>query len=508
MGPCRPRFALGELNLSVYVSPTPIDLPEVTLWRRSGRLVRTASAFARHVTPVRLRRALRRPIPETATPRAIRAAFDDLGSTYLKLGQFVAASGALVGESVAAEFRDCLDSAPAVAFTKVREVVETELGRPWTELFASFEPSPMAAASIAVVHRAVLHDGTPVAVKVLRPGIEDTVATDLGTMEPMFRFLARQGIAAAAGLLQFVGGLRAQIAEELDLRNEARAMSRFRELFKEAGLDLLVVPEVVPALSSRRVLTMELLDGAPADDLARIGEYGIDPRPVIEQLLRSWYLGVVRDGVFHGDIHAGNLLMLPEGRLGVLDWGIVARLDADTHRAYRRIVEACLGDESAWLDVTDHFLRFGAGLSDTVLDPEQVAPLLRAQIEPMLTRPLGEVGMVMFQPPQARGAEGDGPGAEVPVDDPFGDPFGLNEGPPQNLRERRARRRRAKQAARRILDQGPIDTEFNLANLLTIKQIVYLENYGKLYLPDVALLSDREFLQTLLGSAPAERSEV
>ena len=484
------------------MSPVPIDLPKVSLGRRSRRLIKTGFAFTRHLLPVRARKALRRPLPETATPRAIRMAFDDLGATYLKLGQFVAAASAMVGESVAAEFRNCLDAAPAAALAKVRASVESDLGRPLSELFARFEPTPMAAASMAVVHRAVLHDGTPVAVKVLRPGIENVVATDLGTMEPMFRFLARQGIIAAAGLLQFVGGLRAQIAEELDLRNEARAMARFRDLFKEAGLNLLVVPEVMPELCGRRVLTMELLDGAPADDLAKIGEFGIDPRPVVEQLLRSWYIGVVRDGVFHGDIHAGNLLMLPEGRLGVIDWGIVARLDADTHHAYRRIVEACLGDESAWLDVTHHFLRFGAGLSESVLSPEQIAPLLRSQIEPMLTRPLGEVGMVMFQPPPAGGAGGEDSqdGTVVPVDDPFGDPFGFNEAPPQNRRERRERRSRARRAARRMLDQGPIDTEFNLANLLTIKQIVYLETYGKLYLPDVALLSDREFLRTLLGA--------
>ncbi|HET6795325.1 MAG TPA: AarF/ABC1/UbiB kinase family protein [Acidimicrobiales bacterium] len=480
----------------MHLFAEPIELPTVTVAHRAGRLARTAAAFGRHLAPVRARKTLRRPLPETATMRGVKLAFDDLGATYLKLGQFVAASAALVGEEVAAEFRGCLDAGPPVPFTAVRRAVESELGRPLEEVFDSFEETPVAAASISVVHRAVLRDGQAVAVKVLRPGIEEVVATDLDTMEPMFRFLARQGMGMAAGLLQFVSGLRAQIAEELDLRNEARAMERFRQLFAEAELDLLVVPHVVAAASGRRVLTMELLEGVAVDDLDRIGELGIDPRPVIEQLLRSWYLGVVRDGVFHGDIHAGNLMMLRDGRIGVLDWGIVARLDADTHNAYRRIVEACLGDESAWLDVTNHFLRLGAGMGETVLSPEEIAPILRSQIEPMLTRPLGEVGMVMFQPPQG-GADSGLP--EVPVDDPFGDPFGFNEGPPKNMRERWRRRARVKKAARRLLDGSPIDTEFNLANLLTIKQIIYLEHYGKLYLPEVSLLSDELFLRRLLG---------
>jgi aarF domain-containing kinase len=494
----------GSAGLGGYVPPQPIDLPEVTVRHRARRVARTTAVFGRRLGPVRLRKALRRPQADNATILGIREAFDDLGATYLKLGQFVAASAALVGEDVAAEFRSCLDSAPAVPYVKVKETVEAELGKALDEVFETFDALPMAAASIAVVHRAVLKDGTPVAVKVLRYGIEEVVATDLDTMEPMFRFLARQGMAVAAGLVQFVGGLRAQIAEELDLRNEAQAMSRFRELFKEAGLDLLVVPEVFNYLSTRRVLVMELLDGAPADDLERIRDFGIDPRPVMEQLLRSWYLGVVRDGVFHGDIHAGNLLMLPEGRLGVIDWGIVARLDPDTHHAYRRIVEACLGDESAWLDVTHHFLRFGAGLQETVLTPEEIAPILRSQIEPMLTRPLGEVGMVLFQPPAATANGQAGGTAAVPVDDPFGDPFGFNEGPPKNLRERLVRRARVRRAARRLFAEGSIDTEFNLANLLTIKQIVYLEHYGKLYLPDVSLMSDEEFLRTLLGTPSPE----
>src|SRR5207244_10797135 len=110
-------------------------------------------------------------------------------------------------------------------------------------------------------------------------------------------------------------------------------------------LPLVAVPEPYPALSAARVLTMEFLDGVPIDDLARIAELGVDPRPLIEQTVRAWFLTTIRYGIFHGDVHAGNLMLLRDGRIAALDWGIVGQLDADIHRFFRRTIHAALGDE-------------------------------------------------------------------------------------------------------------------------------------------------------------------
>src|SRR5437879_145772 len=107
------------------------------------------------------------------------------------------------------------------------------------------------------------------------------------------------------------------------------------------------------AFSGPRVLTMEFLDGFPIDDLARIAELGVDPRPLIEQTVRGWFLTAIRYGVFHGDVHAGNLMLLRDGRIAALDWGIVGQLDPKTHRFFRRAIEAALGDEAAWDEVPE-----------------------------------------------------------------------------------------------------------------------------------------------------------
>jgi predicted unusual protein kinase regulating ubiquinone biosynthesis (AarF/ABC1/UbiB family) len=406
-----------------------------------------------------------------------------LGGIYTKVGQFVAASPSVAGEDVAAEFRDCLDQAGVVPFRGVARAVEAELGRPVDQLFTTFDPVPTASGSLAVCHRATTADGAELMVKVLRPGIEQAVAADLRGLRVTLRIAARLGVQAAGSLLHFVNGLSRQLAEELDLRNEARAMAHFGAVFERAGLDLLEVPVVVDELSGRRVLTMSHLDGSAVDRLEDLTELGVDPRPLVEQLIRSWYHGLIGDGVFHGDIHAGNLLVLPAGRLAVLDWGIVAQLDPGTHTMYRRIIEGCLGDESAWVAVAEHVLALMPGASG---DPAELAPGLRSQIEHTLLRPLGEGSLLAMSEPSA----------ELGADPLWGAMAG---GPAEDERSRWARWRDKRRAARTAIDDGAFESTFNHSNLLTLKTVVYLEHYGRTYLPEVALLSDEDFLRDLLA---------
>src|SRR4029453_3675902 len=158
-------------------------------------------------------------------------------------------------------------------------------------------------ASVAVVHRAVLPGGRVGAGEVLRPRVESGIAGDLGGMQPLFRFLAgRVGIPPAGQMVRLLDGFSEQVAEELDLRNEARAMTHFRRLQPLVpALAPLVAPEPWPALSGQRVLTMDFLDGVPIDDLARVAAFGVDPRPVMEEMVRGWFVVTLRAGVFHGD---------------------------------------------------------------------------------------------------------------------------------------------------------------------------------------------------------------
>ena len=469
-----------------YEPPVPIELRATSPRRRIERTAFTAATFARHLGPVGIARALNRPVDSADVGRRLRLAFDDLGSTYLKFGQLIGSSPGAFGAAVADEFRGCLDTGPAVPFDDVRRAVEATTGKPLDATFAAFKTEALASASIAVVHQAVLHDGREVAVKVLRPGIAEQCAIDLDVMEPLFKRLALQGVPIAGPLYRFLRGFRTQIAEELDLRNEARTMVHFARLVDEAGLDRIVIPEPLPELSGEGVLVMSFLDGVAIDDLDAIEVLGHDPAPLVQELLRCWFLTGIRFGMFHGDIHAGNLMLLRDGRIGMIDWGIVGRLDGPTHRLFRRFVEAVLGDATAWPEIVAFLSEMapfagdedGSGARDI---PDEA----KEEIESLLTRPFGQVDLT--------GAFS-GPG-----NGPIG---GGRRAAPRTKAERRQRRAKLKQMRQRVIGTGFADTGFAQANFMLFKQLLYFERYGKLYLADSALMGDREYLQHVLDTSP------
>jgi len=428
-------------------------------------------------------------LPPSTLAVPLRRTVEDLGGTFMKFGQMVASSPGLFGEEMAAEFRSCLDTGPPVPFADVRQQVEDDLGQRLEEAYAEFEREPIGRASIAVVHRARLHDGRQVAVKVLRPGIEQLVATDLDLMQPLFEVLARQtGDQMAGSMLQLVDGLRQQLGEELDLRNEGRALAHFRQLGTEVELPLVVVPEPHPGLSGPNVLTMEYLRGVPIDDLARVAELGYDPAPLVEEVVRSFFVTAVRWGAFHGDVHAGNMLLLDDGRIGIIDWGIVGRLDHDTHMFFLRLLVGVLGDESAWPDITAHLTRtYGRAIQEGLgLDDAQLSAFLRSLIEPTLTRPFGEVSLAaLLEAPQAQVARARG--------------VALHE---RSLRAAMVRLR-SQRRMRRIADEaGGLMSDFDRGTFLLGKQLMYFERYGKMFLSDVPIMHDRQFFADLLASAP------
>ena len=398
----------------------------------------------------------------------------------------------MFGDEVADEFRSCLDTGPPVRFADVRQRVEDDLGMSLHEAFAEFEPRPIGSASIAVVYRATLHDGRPVAVKVLRPGIEQLVATDLDLMQPFIELVVREtGDQMAGSTLQLLDGFRVQIGEEMDLRNEARSLAHFRRLGNEVSLPLVAVPEPFPELSGPNVLTMEFFDGVPIDDLGRVEELGVDPAPLIEEVVRAFFMTTVRWGAFHGDIHAGNMLLLRDGRIGVIDWGIVGRLDPETHWFFLRLLAAALGDETAWPDVAaDITATYGPAIKDAVgLDDEGLTSFVRSLVEPTLNRPFGEVSLAsVMQQTQVQVAKAQGIEAHQ-----------------RSLRSV-LHRLRAQRRLRRMVDaSGGVMSEFDRGTFLLGKQLMYFERYGKLFLSDVPILHDREFFAKLLEGQPSDR---
>lgn len=467
----------------VVIAPEPIELPRAGLLRGARRVLRITALAARHMPPVAARKLVRRP---SHAARAGRRIFEGLGATYVKFGQFIASAPGIVGADVAEEFRRCLDAAPAVPFAKVRRVVESELGCPIGDVFARFDETPLAAASIAVVHRATLLDGTDVAVKVLRPDVEKTVATDLGTLEGVVRFMAARGIDQAYNMVGLVVGLKAQIAEELDLRNEARTMDTFRDLFAQYGMSLLVVPRVYHEHSSRRVLTMELFDGRPLDDLAHAQALGVDPAPLVRQLLDAWVVAHLRVNAFHADIHAGNLLLLRDGRLGIVDWGIISRFDDELALMFRRMCEVSLGHDDAWDDIAAVMIRSnGPSFYSLGLDDEQIRRYMRESMGPVLKLPLRDVSMsALFVTGDelVRLATGEAPTK-------------------RSLRQKLSAMRTAARSYQSAVASGAFDTPAMRMGFLSMKQLVYLERYGRMYIPDESLLGDHEFLRRALAGS-------
>jgi hypothetical protein len=468
------------------VHPGPIAaLPSVSLTEVVGRAGSIAAAAAEGAGRVAGRRLCGRARPHDAVLEVSRG-FERLGSTFAKLGQIVAATPGMFGEHVSEVFRSCLDAGPVVPAHVVRAAVEQDLGRRLNDMFSSFDPAPIGQASLAVVHRAVTINGRPVAVKVLRPGIEATIAADLALVMPACRFVADQTGSLIAGTLETaLQGLRQQLAEELDLRNEAATLSHQGQLLEGYRPSYLTVPATFPALSGRRVLTMELLDGVPVDDAAAIAAFGFDPKPRLEELIRYWLASVIRDASFHGDIHAGNLMLLRDGRLALIDWGIVGHLDGAAHAFFRRMLEGALGDDTAWGELVALLEEiYGPVLHQSMgVTSDALPELFRTVMGPSLTTPFGELSM-------ADAISNLGP------DSPL---FNPDSGPSRGPIERFQGLAKNRQLRRTMNDTGANDTSFNHGMMLLAKQMMFFDRYGHLYLEDVSLLNDRDFYVALLN---------
>ena len=461
----------------LVIEPTPLPHPtRRDVAHRVGRATRIAGG---HLVAARRRGKL----DEAAIAGVIRQTFEDLGGTFLKFGQLIASSPSLFGDEVAHEFRGCLDSGPAVPFPDVQRAVERDLGRSLDQVFAEFDHEPMAAASLAVVHRATLRDGRPVAVKVLRPGVDLRIATDLAVLRPLCAFVARQVAVGIAGTLGgLVQGLQTQISEELDLRNEARSLVWFRSALELIDAERLVVPEVLCAASGRYVLTMELFEGVAVDDTAGIAALGVDPAPLLQECIRVWFATTLCTGAFHGDVHAGNMLVLGDGRMALLDWGIVGRLDETTGKFFRRTIEGVLGNDDAWADVAVHIrAMYGESMFEALgVTDEQFVDFTRSQVEPLFNVPFAQLDLRTML---------------------IGD--GATDGKRAGDRTRREALRNwwaERKRQRALMNSEGYGGGFDQATFLLSKQLVYFERYGKLFLPDTKLLEDPSMYQALLDA--------
>ncbi len=280
-------------------------------------------------------------ISRAGISRRLRLAAEELGPTYIKLGQIISSGEGLFPVELVDEFKRCRDQVPAEPFSVVRRVVTEELTRPIDEVFASFDETPLAAASIAQVHRATLLDGTEVVVKVQRPSVSQFVHEDLRVMAWLAPFaIGRIPIAALANPPALVEVFAKTISEELDFRLEAESMMDVARSFATLGQKGYVIARPHPELVTRRMLVMERLSGFAYDDLASMEAAGIDTHEIIRTSLIGFMEGAMIHGIFHGDLHGGNLFVMPDGRTALLDFGITARMDEFHRLAFLRLLIA------------------------------------------------------------------------------------------------------------------------------------------------------------------------
>jgi predicted unusual protein kinase regulating ubiquinone biosynthesis (AarF/ABC1/UbiB family) len=315
-------------------------------------------------------------------PVAWRLAFERLGPTYIKLGQMIASGDGLFPPRYSEEFRSCLDAVPPFPFAEVERTLDEEWRRPHRELLVELSPEPLAAASIAQVHTARLRDGREVVVKVQRPGIRARIEADLAIMKVTARVLSViVPYLELANPLAIVLDLERTLLEELDFRGEARNMAEFDEIMRLSGNTEVVAPAVHGELTRPRVLVMERFRGWRVDDTAALRASPYDGEAKLLAGIRGWFQCLLRRGFFHGDVHAGNFLLLEDGRVGFLDFGIVGRLDAEQKAHITEYVLAFQSRDFARL--ADVLVAMGSTPASGI-DKDLFAAQLRRAFAPMV----------------------------------------------------------------------------------------------------------------------------
>ncbi|HEX4695891.1 2-polyprenylphenol 6-hydroxylase [Sphingomonas sp.] len=373
--------------------------PLVHTWR----LLKWGRILARHGalrgierdpnTPPRLRRLVRLARFGARVPEAPRYAdaFQAIGPAAIKLGQTLATRPDLVGEDAAHDLMRLQDALPPLPFDTIRRAIETGLGRPIAELFAAIDEAAVGAASIAQVHRAVTLDGAEVAVKVLRPGIEEDFAKAIDT----YQWAAAQAEAMGGELSRLrprlvIETFKRWTARELDLRREAASASELAEAM-HAEPDFLV-PAIDWQRTSGRVMTLEWIDGIKLANRDRLIAAGHDPKKLADILVNAFLRQAISEGFFHADMHQGNLFATPDGKIAAIDFGIMGRID---RRARVWLAEILYGL------ITGNYKRvaeihFEAGYVPPHHNVGEFATALRAVGEPMRGLPVKDMSIGMM----------------------------------------------------------------------------------------------------------------
>ncbi|AXG12784.1 ABC1 kinase family protein [Intrasporangium calvum] len=258
-----------------------------------------------------------------AGPERLAADLEQMGPTFIKLGQLLSTRVDLLPPAYTDALARLQDDVEPFGADEVRAIVEEELGAPIRSLFSDFDDAPLAAASLAQVHRATTRNGRDVVVKVQRPGVREAVRGDMEVLSSIAGKVDRHTeVGRRYGIDNLLSHFRRSLAGELDYRQEAQHLIRFGELTAEYSH--LVVPQPVTELSTSRVLTMDFVAGRPVTTVGPFGLLDVDTRPLVEELFSAYLRMILVDGTLHADPHPGNVLLTDDGRLALIDFGMVA----------------------------------------------------------------------------------------------------------------------------------------------------------------------------------------
>ncbi len=323
------------------------------------------------------------------SPVRIRRMLEELGPSFIKLGQLMSVRADLFPPEYTEEFRKLQDSIPPVPFALIKSVVETELGANLDELFSEFSPTALAAASVAQVHEARLLTGHRVAVKVIRPGIEEKIRDDIQVMryfaaklEKMFEF------ARIIGAVNLVKEFERTVFRELDMFIEGGNMDKFAANFKTHKE--IYTAHVYWEHTAKSVLVMEYIDGIKMDEVEKIRKAGIDPKEIAMIGLRSFSRQLMDFGFFHADPHPGNTIVMYDGRVSLVDFGIIGYLDEE---AMMQVANIFLGYAEHDYDIIMDAFRDAGIIDDSTFNLRQFRIDLKDMSEPFYGRSLQTIAV-------------------------------------------------------------------------------------------------------------------
>ncbi len=355
--------------------------------RDLGRLVSAARVLSRSGRKAWVRTRSGDPAV-TSLAEELKGGFERLGPTYVKLGQMVASTPALFPDALVQGFQGCLDEVRPLSSETVHRVIAEELGAPANEVFADIDDKPLASASIGQVHRATLEGGKEVVVKVQRPAIADQISKDLRIMHLLARGAERASRnARLAQPIAVVEDFAVTLSEELSFMVEARSMEAVGESLADfPDSKLIHIPAVEWRYTTPRVLTMEYVAGTRLDDVDALVKAGTDPAGLLKVAVRGWLHGSLVHGVFHGDLHAGNLCVDPAGRVVFLDFGICGHLTEQARESLLLALPALLSR-----DMRGVAAAIFESASEKPIDMDTITADLERVVLPIFDQPLNEV---------------------------------------------------------------------------------------------------------------------